>query len=110
MKTINDLKYVTQIVKAILTYNERARNSDSILYLEVLNFYSEKAGTSLHTISVPYFLVHMDDMGFPSFETVRRTRQKIQATHPELSASENIRNFREKNEESFRSYAHLHIN
>ena len=102
---MNDLKNVTQVVKEILQNNERARNSDSILYLEVLQLYSFRSGKSLNMISVPYFLTHMDDLGFPAFETVRRTRQKIQATYPELAASEKVRGYRAENEENFKAYA-----
>lgn len=102
---MNDLKNVTQVVKEILVNNEKARNSDSILYLEVLQLYSYKNGTSLNMLSVPYFLSHMDDLGFPAFETVRRTRQKIQATYPHLAASDKVRGFRTENEENFKAYA-----
>ena len=102
---MNDLKNVTQVVKEILQNNERARNSDSILYLEVLQLYSFRSGKSLNMISVPYFLTHMDDLGFPAFETVRRTRQKVQETNPNLAASEKVRGFRKENEKEFKAYA-----
>lgn len=102
---MNDLKNVTQVVKEILVNNEKARNSDSILYLEVLQLYSYRNGTSLNMLSVPYFLSHMKELGFPAFETVRRTRQKVQETNPHLAASEKVRSFRKENEEEFKSYA-----
>jgi hypothetical protein len=105
MKKMNDLKNVTQVVKEILVNNEKARNSDSILYLEVLQLYSFRNGKSLNMISVPYFLTHMEELGFPAFETVRRTRQKIQSTHPELSSSDKIKSLRAENEMLFREYA-----
>ena len=102
---MNDLKNVTQVVKEILKTCERARNSDSILYLKVLQLYAEKSGKVLHQISVPYFLLHMDDLGFPAFETVRRTRQKIQATYPDLAASKKVEEYRTENEKTFKAYA-----
>ena len=42
-------------------------------------------------------------------ETVRRTRQKIQAAHPELAGIENVEAMRELREETFRNYARGHI-
>lgn len=102
---MNDLKNVTQVVKEILKTNEKARNSDSFLYLEVLRFYAYKNGTSLNMISVPYFLLHMDDLGYPPFESVRRARQKIQATYPDLAASKKVEEYRTENEKTFKAYA-----
>ena len=102
---MNDLKNVTQIVKEILENNEATRNSDSLLYLEVLQLYSFRTGKALSLISVPYFLTHMDELGYPPFESVRRTRQKIQATYPELAASKKVGGYRAENEKTFKAYA-----
>ena len=47
----------------------------------------------------------MKDYGFPGFETVRRSRQKLQATFPELAGDADVEGMRRVNEETFRDYA-----
>ena len=102
---MTDLKTTTEIVKAILEEDERTRNSDSFLYLKVLELYAERYGIVLHKVTVPTFLQHLESMGFPPFESVRRTRQKIQQHHPELCGSEKVETMRSVNEEVYREYA-----
>ena len=51
------------------------------------------------------FLLNMSDMGIPAFETVRRTRQKIQQEYPELASAEAVQGFRAAREEAFRGFA-----
>ena len=105
MITLNDLKTISGLVKHILEQNKQARNSDSILYLKVLEHQSHELGIDLRLLSVPVFLTEMGQRGFAGFETVRRARQKIQATFPELAACEAVEGFRMENEKEFRVYA-----
>ena len=102
---MNELQTTTKLVKAILEANPQTRNSDSFLYLKVLEYISEKEGFALYHMTVPYFLENMKDYGFPGFETVRRTRQKVQAECPELAACEKVSAMRSENEAMFREYA-----
>lgn len=102
---MNDLMNTTEMVKAALTKVPNCRNSDSFLYLCVLFHIANKKGIDLHQISVPEFLHHSKDYGFPGFETVRRTRQKLQQHHPELSACETVDRYRAENEVEYRKYA-----
>ena len=102
---MNDLKTTTQLVKAILEQDERTRNSDSFLYLKVLEYIAGQKGINLWGISIPVFLISMKDQGFPPFESVRRSRQKIQATFPELAACDKVKGMRMVNESEFRHYA-----
>ena len=102
---MNELKTTTKLVKSILEENKQARNSDSFLYLKVLEHISEKEGFAINYMTVPYFLENMKDYGFPGFETVRRTRQKIQATFPELGACKQVEAMRTANEAEFWAYA-----
>ena len=105
MKKRTELKNTKALVKAILEEDERARNSDSFLYLQVLIRLGEGKGLDrvLHYVSI--FLLHMAEWGFPPFESVRRSRQKLQAEFPELSANEKIAEQRAENEEAFREFA-----
>ena len=102
---MNDLKTVSKLVKDILEQDKQSRNSDSFLYLKVLEAYGVKNGIDISSMSVPYFLLNMKKSGFPGFETVRRSRQKIQATFPELAACEKVEAMRIVNEEKFKAYA-----
>ena len=43
--------------------------------------------------------------GLPAFESVRRTRQKLQAAHPELAGDSNVEAQRMLNEGVFKEYA-----
>lgn len=100
-----DLKNTTALVKSILEQDKRCRNSDSFLYLKVLTAIGKQRGIDIDKMSVPYFLLHLHGAGFPCFETVRRTRQKIQQHHPELAASERVEGFRMEKEAEFRAFA-----
>lgn len=92
------------LVKALLEDDERCRNSDSYLYLQVVKVVAVKKGIDLKEITIPEFLLGMGDM-FPPFETIRRTRQKVQQHHPELCACERVQSFRADNEKAFREFA-----
>lgn len=102
---MNDLKNTTALVKSILEQDKQCRNSDSFLYLKVLSAVAKQKGIDLEKMTVPYFLINLHGAGFPGFETVRRTRQKIQQHHPELAACEAVEGFRAENETQFRAYA-----
>lgn len=102
---MNDLKTTTALVKSILEQDKQCRNSDSFLYLKVLSVIGKQRGIDIDKMSVTYFLMHLHGAGFPGFETVRRTRQKIQQHHPELAACEAVEGYRAENETEYREYA-----
>ena len=47
----------------------------------------------------------LEQKGFPAFETDRRSRQKVQATYPELAATGAVGAFRARNEKVYREFA-----
>ena len=102
---MNELKKTSKLVKAILEQDGRARNSDSFLYLKVIEHIADVKGFNLYGISVPGFLVSMKEYGFPPFESVRRTRQKIQSKFPELAACDKVLEMRRKQEEEYLAFA-----
>ena len=102
---MNDLKNTTALVKSILEQDKQCRNSDSFLYLKVLSAVAKQKEIDLEKMTVPYFLINLHGAGLPPFESVRRARQKIQATFPELAACERVEGFRAENETQFRAYA-----
>ena len=89
----------------ILRRDERTRNSDSLLYLRVINRIANEKGIDLENMTVPYFLLHMTEIPVPPFESVRRTRQKLQQEFPELSANEKIEAYRKAKEAEYREFA-----
>ena len=102
---MEELRTTTNIVKYILESDERARNNDGYLYFKVLDFCGHRDGINYIQMTVHDFLPHVNSMGVPNSETVRRTRQKIQQHHPNLAPCDAVKENRHKNEEKFRVYA-----
>ena len=103
---MNELKTTTKLVKSILEVDKRARNSDSILYLRVLERIAAEYNLSLD-MSIKAFLKYLAlaPNPYPKFESVRRTRQKVQATFPELASAEKVAKMRMENEKEYRAFA-----
>lgn len=110
MNLSKKLYQTNKLVKTILEEDERARNSDAHLYLQVLFEVGMIKGIDVNVMSVPDFLKKRDELGFPCFETVRRTRQKLQATFPELAANSDVEAQRILNERVYRDYAGRKLN
>ena len=108
MSKSRELINTTTLVRAILRTNIASRSSDSYLYLKVIEQQAMEKGIDLSNISVPVFLIRSSEWGFVGFETVRRTRQKLQSKFPELAACHRVEGFRAENEEDFREYARTH--
>ena len=104
MNKSKELKSTTELVREVLQSHPKARNSDNELYYWVCAIIGHKIGIDVHKMSMPLFFLHLHEYGFPQFETVRRTRQKLQATYPELCGSKTVEGQRRVNEEAFRDY------
>lgn len=102
---MEELKTTTNIVKTVLEKDVTARNSDNALYLKVLEHISAQNGINFGFITARQLLTNMDYYGFPAFETVRRTRQKLQRDFPELAADRNVINGRAVKQTIFREFA-----
>lgn len=98
---MNRLKNTKELVKSILEQDEKTRSSDMQLYFEVCNRLNPEA------LDAPFCLVimNLDKLRLPPFESVRRSRQKVQAECPHLAACPEIQVFRAENEETFREFA-----
>jgi len=101
MDKATELKNTSDIVKVILQKYPDTRNSDDLLYLKVCEYVN---GTH---ISLPFWKVIKDrkDFGYPPFESVRRSRQKIQAEFPELASNKVVQAKRTQNEEIYKEFA-----
>lgn len=101
----DNLYKTSELVKEILEADASTRDSDNRLYYRVLQVIGHRNNIDIDTMSMPRFLLHMKEYGFPQFETVRRTRQKIQHDNPELAGSKTVEGWRKMQEEVFREYA-----
>jgi hypothetical protein len=96
----NELKTTTEIVKDILTVNRATRNNDSYLIVKVY----EQINPQITNMPFSLVMNNLKDFGLPSTETIRRCRQKIQATYPELSGDADVEAYRTLNEGVFKEY------
>lgn len=96
MKT--EFKQILKLVKEILKTEPETRNSDSALYSKVV----EKLNKSALDRPFGEVMANLKAMGLPGFETVRRTRQKLQEIDPDLKACDVVQDYRTELEETFR--------
>ena len=101
MSKSKEIATTHEIVKEILEKHPFTRNSDSKLYVKVCERIAPEA------INQPFWVVftNRDDWNIPGFETVRRTRQKIQHDNPHLVGDANVEAQRMLNENCFKEYA-----
>lgn len=102
-----NLNNTKALVQSILEKDEMARNSDYILYLRVLQTISNSRNDAVLLSTIDKFLEMLTKANcpYPGFETVRRSRQKVQAECPWLCGCEKVEAFREENENVFREFA-----
>lgn len=98
---MEEIKKTQDIVKTILINYPETRNSDNLLYTKVC----AALNPDTEYLTFSEVMLGMKELGIPCFETVGRTRRKLQAKFPELSASADVRRFRRDREEGFREYA-----
>ena len=80
---MRNLKTIEKKVRAVLEKNEDARNDDMVLYLALCNACLKDAGA----MPLAEIMTQHKYLGLPSFESVSRTRRKLQARYPELVGS-----------------------
>lgn len=95
----------SDLVKEALIRNPQARNSDNYLYYIICKAILAGSGLDISQISFKEGLLHRNDYMLPAFETVRRSRQKLQASFPELAGDSEVEAMRVIKEEAFRDYA-----
>lgn len=105
MSKRKELTTTKALVKSILEQDEMARNSDNYLYFRVLAMIGSQRNIDINSVPVSQFFLNLSELGFPPFETVRRSRQYIQNKFPELSANKVVEDFRKENETVFREFA-----
>ena len=98
---MRNLKTIEKKVRAVLEKNEDARNDDMVLYLALCNVCLKDAGA----MPLAEIMTQHKYLGLPSFESVGRTRRKLQAKYPELVGNARVRRLRAEGEKAYRKYA-----
>ncbi len=97
---MNDKRQIKNLVYEILETDAKARNSDAYLYVEVVR----RLAPGL--VYAP-LAIAMADSRMPNYETVRRSRQNVQADNPQLCADSDVEAMRALEEESYKEiYGH----
>ena len=104
-RTATELSTVKNLVRFILSTDRKARNSDSYLYLKVIEHQAKEKKIDLRFSSVRWFFLNSGERGFANYESVRRARQKIQAECPELLGNARVQAARRENEAVYREWA-----
>ena len=98
---MSKLKKLEPIVKSILEEYEETRGDDFLLVAEVYyKLIPEVSKYSFFTVMQGHKLLNL-----PYFESIRRTRQKLQAENEHLRPSEGKRVARLKEEKEYIDYA-----
>lgn len=98
------LKTIEKMVYEVLKENPATRDNDMELYYIVgKEFFYLTHGSAM--LLFEDVMRNYKALGIPCFESVRRTRQKIQAAHPELGCSPEVRRARQKQQKAYVSYA-----
>lgn len=83
---MKDFKRVEDLVRDVLERIPEARKDDFILVVQVY----EKIIPNICELPFATVMCEHKELGLPYFETIRRTRQKLQAENMELRPSENV--------------------
>ena len=90
---------ITREVFSILMKSEKAREDDMFLYCKIAEA-RECAHKPLADV-----LLNLKEFDMPPFETVRRSRQKVQEMRPDLKPGAEAQMIRDRLEEEYRDFA-----
>lgn len=95
------LREIQPLVEYQLTNNKATRADDSLLYSKVC----EMIDSDISLLPFSIVLENRTAYGIPGFETVRRTRQKLQAERADLRPPKGVEAMRAGAEKEFFEYA-----
>ena len=105
VEKMDEIRHTSNMVQNALETNPNTRNSDTYLYYVICREKLQEQGIDINSISLQEALLHRKEYNLPNFETVRRSRQKIQENHPEYSSNSAVKAIRAEREMEFRQYA-----
>lgn len=88
-----------RVVEKLLEEKPFTRDSDDLLYYEVIREICHTTDLSAYDV-----FVQGNNFGLPAYETVRRTRQYVQAKREDLKGVR-TRQIRKEREQIFKAYA-----
>lgn len=91
---MNTIRTCFNKVKDILEEYPSSRNNDNTLFYIYLSVYHKVNQDTLFTD----VLQGIEQGFYPSFETLRRSRQKVQENYPDLKASKEVQEARKQQE------------
>lgn len=97
------IKDVKKRVQQILEEQPGTRSSDGELYY----VFGERVlgAQQMAVMRASDLLLYRRQLNLPTFEAVRRARQKVQAEFPELAAVGDVEAFRMVNEQEYKEFA-----
>lgn len=94
---IEELRTIDGKVNYILLKHHDARDSDRVLLKEYVRLFVPEI------YAIPFYDAVIDER-YPNTESLRRARQKLQQTFPELRGSKWAEDIRAENEEVYKDY------
>lgn len=98
---MNRLYKVESIVKEVLQEYEETRSDD----FELITYVYDKINPNIKYYKFNEVMLGHKELNIPYFETIRRTRQKLQAKYEELRPSKDIQIARINKESDYINYA-----
>lgn len=98
---MKEIKKIEEKVLDILITYPDTRGCDFVLYAR----YIQLCNPELADVGLVYALMEAKRLKMPNYESVTRSRRRIQATHPELRPPQKISGKRAAREDLFREYA-----
>ena len=95
-----EIEKFKNVVEKVLKENPATRDNDNLLYLKTIE--TIKPGSS--NFSMKTILMNLKEYKLPQFETVRRSRQHLQANNKELRGSKINQKARQSLEEEYHDY------
>lgn len=102
---MDNLINTKNLVRTALQTSLKARNSDNYLYYLICKSIMQANGVDIDTLSFKEAMLCREKYNLPNYETVRRTRQKIQHEDQTLAATAEVEAERAIREEAFREFA-----
>lgn len=97
---MKNIRRTREVVREILEQFPETRDSDNKLFIKVIEHID---GNLLHR-PIEDVLKNSKEYGIPPFESVRRSRQKLQADNEHLRASKTVQEARAENEQEVRDF------
>ena len=99
--SVDGIMTTQKLVEQILTEHPITRASDDLLFIYVVGRINPKF--TLEPFS--YVMSNLHEFKIPSYETVRRTRQRIQQNNADLRPTDDVENARKERQKAFHAYA-----